>query len=37
MTIDAVQEAIYNAMLSAETMVGKDDHLLVALDPNDLP
>ncbi|MBA7516091.1 Beta-peptidyl aminopeptidase BapA [subsurface metagenome] len=37
MTIDAVQEAIYNAMLSAETMVGRDDNVLVALDPDDLP
>jgi D-aminopeptidase len=37
MAIDSVQEAIYNAMLSAETMVGRDDHIRVSLDPEDLP
>ena len=37
MTIDSVQEAIYNAMFAAETMVGRDNHIRVALDPDDLP
>ena len=37
MTIDSVQEAIYNAMFAAETMVGRDNHTRVALDPDDLP
>lgn len=37
LTIDLVQEAIYNAMLSAETMVGRDNNIRVSLDPNDLP
>lgn len=37
MTIDCVQEAIYNAMLAAETMVGRDNHIRVSLDPDDLP
>ena len=37
MTIDAVQEAIYNAMLAAESMTGRDDHKLISLDLNDLP
>ncbi|MFW9903002.1 MAG: P1 family peptidase [Candidatus Thorarchaeota archaeon] len=35
-TIDLVQEAIYNAMLTAKTMVGRDNNIRVALDPNDL-
>lgn len=37
MTIDLVQEAIYNAMLAAETLVGRDNHVRVSLDPDDLP
>ena len=37
MTVDAVQEAIYNAMLFSKTMIGRDDNIRVALDPNDLP
>ncbi|MFX1284962.1 MAG: P1 family peptidase [Promethearchaeota archaeon] len=37
MTIDLVQEAIYNAMLAAETMVGRDNNIRVTLDPADLP
>ncbi|MHA2244369.1 MAG: DmpA family aminopeptidase [Candidatus Hodarchaeales archaeon] len=37
MTIDSVQEAIYNAMFAAETMVGRDNHTRIALDPNNLP
>ncbi len=37
MTIDSVQEAIYNAMLAAETMVGRDNNIRVSLDLNDLP
>ena len=37
LTIDLVQEAIYNAMLSAKTMVGRDNNIRVSLDPNDLP
>ena len=36
-TIDLVQEAIYNAMLNAKTMVGRDNNIRVALDPNELP
>ena len=36
-TIDSVQEAIYNAMLAAETLVGRDNHIRVALDLKDLP
>lgn len=36
-TIDLVQEAIYNAMLAAETMKGRDNNIRVALDPDDLP
>jgi D-aminopeptidase len=35
--IEAVQEAIYNAILSAETMVGRDDNIRIALDSSDLP
>ena len=37
MTIDSVQEAIYNAMLAAETMEGRDNHIRVSIDPHDLP
>jgi D-aminopeptidase len=37
LTIDLVQEAIYNAMLAAETMRGRDNNIRVALDPDDLP
>ncbi len=37
MTIDLVQEAIYNAMLSAETLIGRDNHIRVSLNPEDLP
>ena len=37
LTIDLVQEAIYNAMLAAKTMVGRDNNIRVALDPDDLP
>ena len=37
MTIDLVQEAIYNAIIAAETMVGRDNHVRVSLDPDDLP
>lgn len=36
-TIDLVQEAIYNAMLAAETMVGRDNNIRVSLDLADLP
>ena len=37
MTIDLVQEAIYNGMLSAETISGRDNHILVALDQDNIP
>ena len=37
LTIDLVQEAIYNAILAAKTMVGRDNNIRVALDPDDLP
>ncbi len=37
MTIDVVQESIYNAMLHATTMEGRDNHVNVALDVDDLP
>jgi L-aminopeptidase/D-esterase-like protein len=33
-TVQAVEEAIINAMVAAETMVGRDDHKVVAL-PHD--
>ncbi len=36
-TIDSVQEAIYNAILAAETLVGRDNHIRVSLDLEDLP
>ncbi|MFX0124298.1 MAG: P1 family peptidase [Candidatus Hodarchaeota archaeon] len=36
-TIDLVQEAIYNAMLAAETMMGRDNNIRVSLDLGDLP
>lgn len=35
--IETVQEAIYNAILSAENMVGRDDNIRIALDSSDLP
>jgi L-aminopeptidase/D-esterase-like protein len=31
-TVEAVEEAIVNAMLGAETMTGRDDHEVVAID-----
>lgn len=37
MTIDAVQESIYNAMINAKTTEGRDNHVNIALDPEDLP
>ncbi|MGH9752127.1 MAG: P1 family peptidase, partial [Blastocatellia bacterium] len=33
-TVQAVEEAIINALVAAETMVGRDDHKVVAL-PHD--
>ncbi|MFX0150541.1 MAG: P1 family peptidase [Candidatus Hodarchaeota archaeon] len=35
--VEVVQEAIYNAILSAETMVGRDNNVRIALDHSDLP
>lgn len=36
-TIDSIQEAIYNAMLAAEDLSGRDNNIRIALDLSDLP
>jgi L-aminopeptidase/D-esterase-like protein len=33
-TVQAVEEAIINALVAAETMIGRDDHKVIAL-PHD--